>query len=351
MQRILVTGGAGFIGSHTSVLLIEKGYSLLIVDSFTNSSKKVIKRINYYLEKTNKNLLKNLVFIDCDIRDHKKLNDIFLNSINEGKPIDSVIHFAGLKAVGDSVKNPLQYWEVNVSGSINLFKIMNSYDCKTIVFSSSATIYGIKHQKLFHEDTEINPSNPYGETKATIERILKTLYQSDIENWNVANLRYFNPIGAHESGLLGEDPKGIPNNLFPYINQVAIGERENLHIYGNDWPTVDGTGVRDYIHVMDVAEGHLLALKYLSSKNGNFVNLNLGTSKGTSVIQLIKTFEKTNNCKINYEFKKRRPGDIAISIADNKLATSLLDWKPKRTLEDMCRDGWQWQRNQNNINY
>tara|TARA_Y200000002_G_scaffold382929_1_gene402107 strand:- start:1589 stop:2644 length:1056 start_codon:yes stop_codon:yes gene_type:complete len=351
MQTILVTGGAGFIGSHASVLLLERGYNLLIVDSFANSSKKVIKRINYYLEKTNKHLLKNLLFFDCDVRDHEKLNDIFLNSNNDGKPIDAVIHFAGLKAVGDSVKNPLQYWEVNVSGSINLFKIMNCYDCKTIVFSSSATIYGTTNQKLFQEDTEINPSNPYGETKATIEKILKTIYQSDIENWNIANLRYFNPIGAHESGLLGEDPKGIPNNLFPYINQVAIGERKNLYIYGNDWPTVDGTGVRDYIHVMDVADGHLSALKYLSSKNGNFVNLNLGTSKGTSVIQLIKIFEKTNNCKINYEFKERRPGDIAISIADNKLATSLLNWEPKRTLNDMCRDGWRWHKNQNNINY
>ena len=224
---------------------------------------------------------------------------------------------------------------------------MNHYHCKTIVFSSSATIYSTKSQDLFQEDSEVNPSNPYGETKATIEKILETIYQSDIQNWNIANLRYFNPIGAHDSGLLGEEPKGIPNNLFPYINQVAIGERKNLYIFGNDWPTVDGTGVRDYIHVMDLAEGHLSALKYLFTKNGEFVNINLGTSRGTSVMQLIETFEKTNNCKINYEFKERRPGDIAISVADNKLAISLLNWLPKRTLEEMCRDGWRWQRNQN----
>ena len=223
---------------------------------------------------------------------------------------------------------------------------MESYDCRTIVFSSSATIYKSKPEGLLDENSELDPSNPYGQTKATIEKILKTLYDSDRNNWRIVNLRYFNPIGAHESGLIGEYPIGVPNNLFPYINKVASGLIEKLNIYGNDWPTADGTGVRDYIHVMDLADGHISALNFLFCGNGNFLNLNLGTSKGTSVLELIKTFEKVNNCKIKYEFKERRPGDIATSVADNKMASSILNWRPKRSLAEMCRDGWLWQKNQ-----
>ena len=346
MKRILITGGVGFIGSHTSILLLQKGFDLIVVDSFLNSSKDYIDKINFLIKNLDSNLLKKIKYFDCDIRNYEKLSNIFLNSIKEGNPIDAVIHFAGLKAVGESVKNPLMYWEINVAGSINLFKVMDRYDCNTIVFSSSATIYGKKSENLLEENSEIDPSNPYGETKVTIEKILKNLYEIDRKNWNVANLRYFNPIGAHESGLLGEDPKGIPDNLFPYINQVAIGQRNKLFIFGNDWPTVDGTGVRDYIHVMDIAEGHVSAIEYLFSQKGSFVNLNLGTSKGTSVLELIKTFEKVNNCEVKFVFKERRPGDIASSIADNKLAISLLNWSPKRSIEEMCRDGWLWQKNQ-----
>tara|TARA_B100000212_G_scaffold76991_1_gene54565 strand:- start:5445 stop:6500 length:1056 start_codon:yes stop_codon:yes gene_type:complete len=346
MKRILITGGVGFIGSHTIILLLQKGFDLIIIDSFINSYKKNIEEIKNLISRINNQFLENIKFIECDIRDKKHLNQIFLSSSNSGNPIEAVIHFAGLKAVGESVKNPLFYWEINVGGSINLFKIMDDFDCKTIVFSSSATIYHNISKGLLDENCEINPLSPYGKTKATIEKILETLYESESNKWNVANLRYFNPIGAHESGLIGENPKGIPNNLFPYINEVAIGRRNKLKIFGNDWPTFDGTGVRDYIHVMDLAEGHISALEFLLSKKGNYVNLNLGTSKGTSVLQLIETFEKVNNCKINYEFAERRSGDIASSIADNKLAISLLNWKPKRSIEDMCKDGWRWQINQ-----
>ena len=346
MKRILITGGLGFIGSHTSILLLQQGYDLIILDSFVNSSKASIERITILIKKLNSLFLKNIKFIDCDIRDNKQLKNIFLNSINEGNPIDAVIHFAGLKAVEESVENPLLYWEINVGGSLNLFKIMESYDCRTIVFSSSATIYKSKPEGLLDENSELDPSNPYGQTKATIEKILKTLYDSDRNNWRIVNLRYFNPIGAHESGLIGEYPIGVPNNLFPYINKVASGRIEKLNIDGNDWPTADGTGVRDYIHVMDLADGHISALNFLFCGNGNFLNLNLGTSKGTSVLELIKTFEKVNNCKIKYEFKERRPGDIATSVADNKMASSILNWTPKRSLAEMCRDGWLWQKNQ-----
>ncbi len=345
MKRILITGGVGFIGSHTIILLLQKGFDLIIIDSFINSYKKNIEEIKNLISRINNQFLENIKFIECDIRNKKHLNQIFLSSSNSGNPIEAVIHFAGLKAVGESVKNPLFYWEINVGGSINLFRIMDDFDCKTIVFSSSATIYHNISKGLLDENSEIHPLSPYGKTKATIEKILETLYESERNKWNIANLRYFNPIGAHESGLIGENPKGIPNNLFPYINEVAIGRRNKLKIYGNDWPTFDGTGVRDYIHVMDLAEGHISALEFLLSKKGNYVNLNLGTSKGTSVLQLIETFEKVNNCKINYEFAERRSGDIASSIADNKLAISLLNWKPKRSIEDMCKDGWRWQIN------
>jgi len=347
MNRILITGGVGFIGSHTASLLLENGYDLIIIDSYVNTSKLFLKKICTLFKKIDEKYEERIKFIECDIRDIENLNAVFQESVNEGKPINSVIHFAGLKSVSESVHNPLQYWEVNVIGSINLFKIMELHNCKTIVFSSSATIYGISENKLLTEDSHIKPNNAYGQTKFTIEEILRTLYESDKENWKILNLRYFNPIGAHESGLIGEYPDRVPSNLFPFITQVAIGKRRLLKVYGRDWPTADGTGVRDYIHVMDLAEGHLSALRYLDSQGGIFVNLNLGTSKGTSVLELINTFEKVNKCKIPYEFTDKRAGDVAISIADNKKALDLLNWNPQRTIEDMCIDGWLWEQNIN----
>ena len=345
MKRILITGGAGFIGSHTASLLLENGFDLIIIDSFINTPKLFLEKIFTLFKKIDEKFEERVKFIDCDIRNINKLNNVFQESANEGKPINSVIHFAGLKSVNESVLNPLQYWDANVIGSINLFKTMALYDCKTIVFSSSATIYCNSINKLLKEDSHIKPNNPYGETKFTIEKILKTLYESDKENWKIANLRYFNPIGAHETGLIGEYPKGIPNNLFPFITQVASGKRSFLRVYGKDWPTKDGTGVRDFIHIMDLAEGHLSALKYLDSQDGIFTNFNLGTSKGTTVLELIRVFEEVNKCEIPYDFFDKREGDVAISVADNKKALKLLNWNPQRNIEKMCIDGWLWQQN------
>ncbi len=349
MNRILITGGAGFIGSHTASLLLEKGFDLIIVDSFANSSKLFLEKIFTLFKKIDEKYEERIKFIECDIRNFNKLNNVFQESINEGKPINSVIHFAGLKSVSESVENPLQYWDANVNGSINLFKVMAIYNCKTIVFSSSATVYGTSDNKLLTEDAEIKPKNPYGESKLIIEKILNSLYISDKENWKIANLRYFNPIGAHESGLIGECPNGVPSNLFPFITQVAIGKRSFLRVYGRDWPTKDGTAIRDYIHVMDLAEGHLSALNYLESQDGIFTNLNLGTSKGTTVLELVRTFEKVNNCKIPFDYVDRRPGDVAISVADNKKAINILNWKPHRNIERMCIDGWFWEKNVNDL--
>ncbi len=345
MNRILITGGAGFIGSHTASLLLEKGFDLIIIDSFINTSKLFLRKIFTLFEKIDEKYEERIKFVECDIRNFNKLNNVFQNSADEGKPINSVIHFAGLKSVSESVKNPLEYWDANVIGSINLFKIMKLHNCRTIVFSSSATIYAQTDNKLLTEDSDIKPNNAYGETKITIEKILKTLYESDQESWKIANLRYFNPIGAHESGLIGEYHNDVPSNLFPFINQVAIGKRSFLRVFGRNWPTRDGTAIRDFIHIMDLAEGHLSALNYLDSQDGIFTNFNLGTSKGTTVLELISTFEKVNKCSIPYEFVQKREGDVAISIADNKKAINLLNWKPHRNIEAMCIDGWFWQQN------
>lgn len=348
MQTILVTGGSGFIGSHTSLVLLEKGFNLVILDSHVNSSKNVVQKINKIREKNSNKLNEdNLFLIDGDIKDEVLLNQIFSSYQNQGNRIDAVMHFAGLKAVADSVKNPLEYWENNVYGSLNLFKSMQKFNCKTIVFSSSATIYGNTENNKIKENSNIQPVNPYGETKAAIEKILSELFLSDNE-WRIANLRYFNPTGAHPTGLIGEDPIGTPNNLFPIINKVAKGEIKKLNIYGNDWPTKDGTGVRDYIHVMDLADGHVLALDYLLRNSPQLISINLGTGKGTSVLELIKKFVKINKVKVPYQYVDRRGGDIASCVADNSLASSLFGWEPQRTLEDMCIDSWRWQCNVRN---
>tara|TARA_Y100001968_G_scaffold330332_1_gene381927 strand:+ start:111 stop:1172 length:1062 start_codon:yes stop_codon:yes gene_type:complete len=342
-MRILVTGGAGFIGSHTCLVLLEQGYEIVVIDSFVNSSQKSLDKVIQILK--TKGVIKNIKIeiVNGDIRDEKLLDKLFLESINKGKPFYAVIHFAGLKSVRDSTINPLLYWDVNVNGAIKLLGIMNKYKCRTMVFSSSATIYGLSGQKILLENSEINPINPYGVTKAVVEKLLKDIYDSNPSEWRIANLRYFNPIGAHSSGMIGESPIGIPNNIFPYLTQVAAGRLDKLTIFGNDWPTTDGSGVRDYIHVMDLAEGHISALKYLIRGKTNMINLNLGTGLGTSVIELVNVFEKVNKVKIPIVFGQRRLGDCATVIADNSLAVSLLDWLPKRTLEEMCIDGWRWQ--------
>ena len=338
MSNILITGGAGFIGSHTSLLLLNNGDKVIIFDSFINSSSKNIARIKRFIKGTN--IENNLMLFKVDLRDYKSMEDIFykLNKLN--LKIDSVIHFAGLKDTNQSINNPLDYWDNNVNGSINLFKLMEKFDCRKIVFSSSAAVYdlSIDGNNLI-ESSNKKPMTPYGETKLTVEMILEDIQRSQNIKWSIANLRYFNPIGAHHKGIVGEDPLNFSSNIFPSIIEVASGERKEIEIYGSDWETKDGTGVRDYIHIMDLAEAHIAALEKIKN-NKVLLTLNIGTGIGTSVLDLINTFEKVNQIKIKKILLNKRPGDFGKVIANNKLAIKTLDWAPKRSIEDMCRDGW-----------
>ena len=334
-MAILVTGGAGFIGSHTCVELLNAGYEVVIVDNLVNSSAKAVGRIEQITGK-------KVTFYEADILDREAMEKVFTN-----EKIESVIHFAGLKAVGESVSKPLEYYHNNITGTLILCDVMRKHGCKNIVFSSSATVYG---DPAFVPITEECPkgkiTNPYGQTKGMLEQILTDFNVADPE-WNVILLRYFNPIGAHKSGMIGEDPKGIPNNLGPYIAQVAIGKRECLSVYGNDYKTVDGTGVRDYIHVVDLAVGHVKAIKRLEDKAGVLI-YNLGTGHGYSVLQIVHAFEKACGHPINYKIVDRRPGDIDCCYADSSLAKKELGWEAQYGIEDMCADSWKWQSNNPN---
>tara|TARA_Y100001968_G_scaffold301928_1_gene314699 strand:- start:285 stop:1331 length:1047 start_codon:yes stop_codon:yes gene_type:complete len=341
-MRVLLTGGSGFIGSHIALLLLEKGYDVLILDSFVNSSPNAIKAIKTYLD--DKNLNYNLKTINCDIRDKQLLGKIFIDSAKEFNPIQMVIHLAGLKSVSESFINPLLYWDVNVCGTQNLLATMNENECYSIVFSSSATIYGLTDSIPITEDHKISPINPYGKTKVAIENMFYDLYRSNIKSWKICSLRYFNPAGAHPSGFIGEDPVGIPNNLFPYITQVASGRRKFVNVFGDDWETNDGSGVRDYIHIMDLSEGHLSALDFLCSNKSCLDFVNLGSGKGYSVFQIISQFEQSTGSQIPFSIQSRRDGDVAKSYADISKAKNLLGWAPKRSLEKICLDGWKWQR-------
>ena len=348
MKTILVTGGCGFIGSHTCLSLLKNFYNLIVIDSLVNSSPISLERVKIILSKEN---IKNpkILYKKGDIRNEKFLENIFSEAFQEGSKIDAVIHFAGLKAVEESVNNPILYWDANVSGSICLLKVMEKYQCKTLVFSSSATVYGKPKSVPITENEPIRPYNPYGQTKASIESLIESIFYSEkVSSWKIANLRYFNPIGAHESGLIGEDPNNKPNNLFPIICKVALRKYRNLSIYGKDWPTHDGTGVRDYIHVMDLADSHRIALEHLFKEDPQILNLNIGTGIGTSVLELVETFKMVNKCHIPYQYCDRRSGDVANVIADNKKAIETLDWEPKKNIEDMCRDGWKWQKDNMN---
>lgn len=328
-MKILVTGGTGFIGIHTTERLLRKDHEITIIDNFSNSTEDPISR----LEKK----------VSIKTHDIKERKDIF--SIFQQENFDAVMHFAGLKAVGESVKDPLLYYENNVAGTINLLQAMKYSGVKTLVFSSSATVYGDPQKLPITEDQPIKPTNPYGHTKAMVEQMLKDLFTSD-PDWRIACLRYFNPVGAHPSGQLGEDPRGIPNNLMPYVSQVATGRRNHLSVFGNDYDTPDGTGIRDYIHVMDLAEGHLAALDYLASHpTGTLVTANLGTGRGYSVLEMVAAFEKACGKPIPHEIVARRPGDIANCYADPSLANELLGWKAARGLDEMCADTWRWQAN------
>lgn len=344
MKKILVTGGAGFIGSHTCIDLLLKNYEVVIVDSFVNSFISAIENIKEIVSLSNPMQSKNIHYYRGDIRDKILMNKIFEEAKTNNNPIEAVIHFAGLKSVNESKINPLEYWDANFVGTITLLKVMKKFGCKHIIFSSSATIYCSSNDFPINENGIINPISPYGRTKASIEILLKDFYLSQNKKISVTNLRYFNPIGCHDSGLIGEESLGIPNNIFPLIIKVASRELKELKIFGNDWETFDGTGVRDYVHVMDVAEGHVKTLSHMIKNKYDFLNLNIGTGKGTSVLELIKTFESVNNIKIPYKFAKRRDGDLPESIADNNLAKSLLNWAPKRNIKNMCKDGWEWKR-------
>ena len=330
MSTVLVTGGAGFIGSHTSVELLNAGYDIIILDNFVNSKPESLKRIK---ELTGK----DFKFYQADIRDEEAMTKVFAEN-----KIDAVIHFAGLKSVPQSVKEPLNYYDNNIAGTVCLCRVMDKAGCKKLVFSSSATVYGSKNPSPIREDMPTGgTTNPYGTTKYFIEQILQDLCISDSE-WGVSILRYFNPIGAHKSGRIGEDPNGIPGNLMPYITQVAIGKLECLNVCGNDYPTPDGTGVRDYIHVVDLALGHIKALDRLLKVKGCEV-YNLGTGKGYSVLDVVKAFEKASGIKINYRIAPRRAGDVACCYADATKAKEVLGWQAQYDIDDMCADSWRWQ--------
>ncbi len=339
MKTVLVTGGLGFIGIHTVFVLIKRDYKVVIIDSLFNSNQGAFKNLKNLLENEKIEYKKKLNFIEGDIRDLELLKKIFNDANYANNNIDAVIHFAGLKSVEESCNFPHEYWDVNVSGTIGLLKIMKENNCRKIVFSSSATIYSKDVKSPINEGATISPVNPYGQTKATVECFLKDLSKSD-SSWSVFCLRYFNPIGAHSSGLIGENPTNNANNLFPHICKVASGEKRKLFIFGDDWQTEDGTGIRDYVHVMDIAEAHEISLSQLFDDKSGFIALNLGTGKGTSVLELIKIFEKVNNLKISFKITERRKGDIACCYADNKFAKNFLNWTPSRSIEDMCRDSW-----------
>jgi UDP-glucose 4-epimerase len=333
---ILVTGGAGYIGSHTCVALLQSGYEVLVLDNFSNSKPESLLRVAAITGKS-------VPLAQGDVRDREVLRDIFRTHAIEG-----VIHFAGLKAVGESVEKPLSYYDNNVSGSVILAEVMTEFGINMLVFSSSATVYGDPANLPIREDFPLGATNPYGGSKLMVEQIYTDLALSD-RSWKIALLRYFNPVGAHSSGTIGEDPSGIPNNLMPYVSQVAVGRREQLTVFGNDYPTLDGTGVRDYIHVMDLAEGHVKALAWLQHQTGAHV-FNLGTGRGYSVLEMVKAFELASGCPVKYCIAPRRAGDIAEVYADPTKAERELAWKAERDIDDMCRDAWNWQK-QNPLGY
>ena len=331
---ILVTGGAGYIGSHTSLLLVEAGYEVVVVDNLSNSSIESLKRVEKLTGKA-------AIFYQVDVRDSNGLEEVF----NQHQ-IDGVIHFAGLKAVGESTEIPLDYYDQNISGTITLLKVMKKCQCYNIVFSSSATVYGDPASVPITEDFPTSATNPYGRTKLFIEEILRDVALSN-DNWHVVLLRYFNPVGAHKSGLIGEQPQGIPNNLMPYLSQVAVGKREKLSVFGGDYPTVDGTGVRDYIHVMDLSDAHLKAIERIKSLSGT-TTLNIGTGNGYSVLEMVKAFETSTGVTVAHEIVDRRAGDIAECWANASLAKQVIGWQAELDLEDMMQDTWRWQSNNPN---
>ena len=345
MDKILVTGGCGFVGSHVVLGLLEKGYNVIVLDSNINSDSSVIEKIKkLYLCNNSSNSCK-LDFIKGDVRNQNLLERLFEENLKNKSRINSVIHLAGLKSVKDSIINPLGYWENNVIGSLSLFKAMIKYECFNIVFSSSATVYGNSISIPISENNIKSPINPYGQTKLTVEKILKDLYAKYNESFNIIILRYFNPIGAHYSGLIGENLNFSSDNIFPNILKVALNKNDYLKIFGNNWPTSDGTTIRDFIHVMDLAEGHISAIKFLKNNKSCLLTINLGSESETSILKLIKTFEYISQTKIEYKYFERRPGDTPILLANCDFAKEILNWKAIRNLDDMCKDGWNYAKN------
>lgn len=327
---ILVTGGAGFIGTHTCAALADAGIPTLLLDNFSNSRRSVLDRLARITGKP-------VACVEGDVRDAQLLRQLFASH-----PIEGVIHFAALKAVGESVREPLRYYENNVAGTVSLLRAMQAAGVRTLVFSSSATVYGDPASLPIREDFPLSATNPYGWSKLMMEQVLADVDHAEPGQWRIARLRYFNPVGAHESGLIGEDPQDIPNNLMPYVAQVATGQREVLSVYGGDYPTPDGTGVRDYIHVCDLAEGHVAALRYLRAHPG-LLTVNLGTGRPVSVLEMVRGFEQASGRAVPYQVAARRPGDVAACWADPALAERLLGWRARRDVQAMCRDAWRWQ--------
>ena len=341
----MATGGLGYIGSHTCVCLLEKGFNVVIIDSLINCKLDKINKIELISKDIPMNQKGKLFFKKGDIRDLEFLHDVFEEFSKKKLSIKSVIHFAGLKSVEESVNFPIKYWDVNVNGTLRLLSIMEKFECYNLVFSSSATVYKPKLFESLKESDQLGPINPYGNTKLCIERVLKDLFNSNKTKWRIINLRYFNPVGAHASSLIGEDPQLRASNLFPIIlNSLREGNAE-FYVFGNDWPTEDGTCIRDYIHIQDLADAHTKSLEFLLKNEPQFISLNIGTGQGKSVLDVIKKFNKVNNLKLNYKFVNRREGDAPYVVADSTLAYSLLKWLPKRNIDDMCLDAWNWERN------
>ena len=345
MARLLITGGAGFLGSHTCLALLQAGHRLVVLDSFVNSSPRSLERV---VALAGGDAAQRLTLLEGDLRCRQDLEPCFAAE-HQGGAIEAVLHFAGLKAVAESTGEPLRYWEVNVGGSRLLLELMQERGCTTLVFSSSATVYGMPEAVPIPETAPLRPINPYGHTKAAVEQLLADVCASAAgggEPWRIARLRYFNPVGAHPSGQLGEDPRGIPSNLFPLLGQVALGQRSQLEIYGDDWPTADGSGERDFIHVMDLAEGHLAALRHLQAAPPGLLTLNLGSGTGHTVKQVVRAYEQACGRALPTRVVGRRDGDAARSVADPSQAQRLLGWQCTRTLQQMCSDSWRWQSGQ-----
>ena len=343
METILITGGLGYIGSHTTLKLLEKGKNILIIDSLDNSTLDTLSKIKFLINSKVISEKKGILYFrKGDLKNKIWLEKIFEEFIDSNNKISSVLHFAGLKSVEESIIYPLKYWETNIGGTLNLLNTMIKNNCFTIIFSSSAMVYKINSMRPFKESNELDPLNPYAFTKYSIEKILYDLFKSAPSKWRIANLRYFNPVGAHESGILGENPKRIPSNLFPSLIDSLKKNNRYFKIYGNDWPTSDGTCIRDFIHIMDLADAHIAAYEYITEGKAKINIFNIGTGHGTSILEIIKTFESVNKFSIQYKYENRRTGDVPYLVADTNYANEILNWKSKKKLEEICKDTWRW---------